>query len=283
MVGMRPSSYKSGSDPRYAVRRIGWFFVAVAAIIGVFWVRAFYLQVIKHEHYVQAAKRDQMKEYQIPAPRGVIRAHNGDDLVPIVLNQKLYTVYADPVLIKDADKAAQAAARVLGGDESEYKKKLTAKDTRYVVLAKKIAEDKNQAILRYKSPGVGAQEISYRTYPNGSLAAQLLGFVNDEGAGVYGIEQALDELVSPETRGDPCSPRRDLADRGHGHLDQHCDGLRDPAAGRSRLASAFRTVLRFSITHAIGASAECVALPADLSTRWHSSGRQAAESRLSCA
>ncbi len=196
MVGMRPSSYKTSSDPRDAVRRIGWFFVAVSAIIGVFWVRAFYLQVIKHEHYVQAAKRDQMKEYQIPAPRGVIRAHNGDDVVPIVLNQKLYTVYADPTLVKDADKAAHAISRTLGGDEAEYKKKLTTKETRYVVLAKKVEDAKRKEILSHKFPGIGAQEISYRTYPNGTLASQLLGFVNDEGAGVYGIEQALNEQLS---------------------------------------------------------------------------------------
>lgn len=171
-------------------------FALVALAIGVFWVRAFYLQVIRHEHYVQAAKNDQLKEYEIPAQRGVIRAHNSDEVVPIVLNQKLYTIYADPVLIKDADKVANTLVNVLGGNAADYRKKLTAKDTRYVVLAKKVEDGKRQAILRNKYPGVGAQELSYRTYPNGSLAAQLLGFVNDEGAGVYGIEQALNGTLA---------------------------------------------------------------------------------------
>lgn len=168
----------------------------VALAIGVFWVRAFYLQIIRHDYYVQAAQRDQLKEYEIPAARGIIRAHNGNDVVPIVLNEKLYTVYADPVLVKEVDEVAGVLADELGGSVADYKKKLTANDTRYVVLAKKVGDDTRQAILKHKFPGVGAQEVTYRTYPNGSLAAQVLGFVNDEGAGVYGVEQALNDKLS---------------------------------------------------------------------------------------
>lgn len=191
---MYPGTEKVG--PQHAVQRIRWFFVLVAIAIGIFWVRAFYLQVIRHDYYVAAAKSDQLKEYEIPAPRGVIRAHNGDELVPIVLNQKLYTMYADPTLVKDVDKVADTLAATLGGKASDYEDKLKTQKTRYVILAKKLEEGKKEAVLKFKYPGVGAQEISYRTYPNGTLASQLLGFVNDEGAGVYGIEQALDDSLS---------------------------------------------------------------------------------------
>src|SRR5215468_4759457 len=95
---------QSGMDPvgtaAQAVWRVRWFFVLITCVVGIFWVRAFYLQVIKHDYYRLAAQSDQLKEYQIPAPRGIIQAHNGDDVVPIVLNQKLYTLYADPTLVK---------------------------------------------------------------------------------------------------------------------------------------------------------------------------------------
>ena len=194
MVGMYPGNDKSA--PQHAVRRIRWFFVLVAIAIGIFWVRAFYLQVIRHEYYVAAAKSDQLKEYEIPAPRGVIQAHNGDDLVPIVLNHELYTIYADPTLVKDASRAADSLAAILGGGAGEYEAKLRAKDTRYVVLAKKVEEGKKNEVLKHKYPGIGSQEISYRTYPNGALASQLLGFVNDEGEGVYGLEEAMDKTLS---------------------------------------------------------------------------------------
>src|SRR5690606_11791927 len=116
------------------------FFVVVAIVIGGFWVRAFYLQVIKHDQYVQAARSDQLKEYQIPAARGVIRAYNGDKLVPIVLNQKLYTIYADPALVKDAPRVAESLAAVLNGKVSGYEELLSAENTRYVVIDKKVPE-----------------------------------------------------------------------------------------------------------------------------------------------
>lgn len=179
-----------------AVRRIRWFFVLVAIVIGIFWVRAFYLQVIKHDYYRLAAQSDQLKEYQIPAQRGVIQAHNGDSLVPIVLNQKLFTVYADPTLVKDVDRAAESLAATLGGKIEEYREKLKTEKTRYVILAKKVSSEQKTAILSHKYPGIGAQEVSYRTYPNGALASQVLGFVNDEGLGIYGIEQALNDQLS---------------------------------------------------------------------------------------
>src|SRR5690606_32454924 len=46
-----------------------------------------------------------------------------------------------------------------------------------------------------KLKGVGAQETNYRTYPQGQLAAQVLGFVNDEGDGQYGLEEALNDQL----------------------------------------------------------------------------------------
>src|SRR5262245_16576730 len=97
-----------------SVGRVRLFFGLLAVVLGVFWVRAFYLQVIRHDYYVQAAKSDQLKEYEIAASRGVIQAHNGDETVPIVLNQKLYTIYADPTLVRDASRAADSLAAVLG-------------------------------------------------------------------------------------------------------------------------------------------------------------------------
>lgn len=194
MVGMYQQS--SGAGPQHAVRRMRIIFVLIVLAIGVFWVRAFYLQIIQHDYYVQAARSDQLKEYEIPAQRGVIHAYNGDNLVPIVLNHALYTLYADPTLVKDHGRVAESLAAALGGKADDYEDKLRTKDTRYVVLAKKVAEDKKDDVLQHKYPGVGAQEVPYRTYPNGSLAAQLLGFVNDEGEGKYGIEEALDNQLA---------------------------------------------------------------------------------------
>ncbi len=177
--------------PGKAVRRVRWVYTLVAIVIGVFWVRAFYLEVIRYDYYHKAALSDQFKEYEIPAVRGLIEAHNGDGIVPIVLNQKLYTVYADPSLVKDPQRISETLGSALGGNAADYAKKLQTPHTRYVVLAQKVAIGTKNAVLKHKYAGIGAQEVTYRTYPNGALASQLLGFVNNDGKGVYGLEQAL--------------------------------------------------------------------------------------------
>lgn len=178
-----------------SAQRVRIWHVFLVFVLAVFFVRLFYLQIIRHEHYKTAALSDQLKQYEIPASRGVILAHDGDKLIPIVLNEKLYTIYADPSFIKDRGKAADLVASVVGGDRNAYMDAMRDKKSRYAILAKKVSEDQKNAILKPELAGLGAQRQDYRTYPQGQLAAQLLGFVNDEGKGVYGIEQGLNDRL----------------------------------------------------------------------------------------
>lgn len=192
----RPPVAPDQSQANVSARRIHSWYVLLVVILGIFILRSFYVQVIRYGYYHQVALSDQLKQYQIAPSRGIIEAEDGNSVVPIVLNQKLYTIYADPTFIKNPQTVAGTLASVLGGSASEYVTDLTQPNTRYVVLAKKVAADKKDKLLNYKYPGVGAQEQDYRTYPQGSLASQLLGFVNDTGAGTYGIEQALNTELS---------------------------------------------------------------------------------------
>lgn len=176
-------------------RRVQIWYAFIILILAICLIRLFYIQIIRHEHYKTAAQSDQYKEYEIDAARGTIRAYDGDRTVPIVLNQTLYTVYADPQLIKDADKSAVKVQAILGGDAAEYKESMEA-DNRYQILAKRVSEEQKDELLKAKMPGVGAQAQDYRTYPQGVLAAQLLGFVDDSGKGRYGIEEALNKKMT---------------------------------------------------------------------------------------
>lgn len=190
---MRPTNNTPPAANPITRIRIWYGFLLVCSALFV--VRLFYLQVIRHDHYRTAALQGQLKEYEIPAERGVIEAHNGSTTVPIVLNEKLFTLYADPVYVKDPSSAAEKLADVTGGDKSKYEEQLKTEDTRYVVLAKKLSKDTSDKIEKLDLKGIGTREVPYRTYPQNKLAAQLLGFVDDEGTGKYGIEQALnDEL-----------------------------------------------------------------------------------------
>lgn len=172
-----------------------WYGVLVL-IVAVFIVRLFYLQIIKHDHYKSQALQRQLKQYSIEAERGSIRAYNGSHTIPLVLNEKLYTLYADPALVKDAASAADKLSSVTGGDKNDYARLMKTAKTRYVVLAKRLSEEQKGRVAKLELPGVGTQAVNYRIYPQGTLAAQLLGFVNHEGKGAYGIEEALNKELA---------------------------------------------------------------------------------------
>lgn len=184
--------------PIQAVRRARWWYVFLLCVVGVFLIRLFYLQVIRYSYYHHTALNDQLKQYEIPAERGTISAHQGTATIPVVLNEKLFTVYVDPTLVKekDRDHVADTIAGVLGGDANTYKKQLETQGSRYQILGRRVPGDKKTKLLSYKFPGLGAEQQDYRTYPQGDLAAQVLGFVNNDGDGKYGIEQALNKQLA---------------------------------------------------------------------------------------
>lgn len=165
-------------------------------ILIIFVARLFDLQVVRYHYFSQEAFAQQFEATQIPAERGLIEAQQGNGVVPIVLNQKLYTLYADPTLVKHPLKVAQTVAKVLGGSTSTYNQELQTKGTRYVILAHKISSSQSSKILSYQYPGVGTQGQDYRIYPDGDLASQVLGFVNNNGEGEYGLEQAMNKTLS---------------------------------------------------------------------------------------
>jgi cell division protein FtsI/penicillin-binding protein 2 len=175
----------------FSMIRFNAWYGALLLVFAVIVLRLFYIQIIQHGYYAQAALASQLKEYVIPAERGIIEAHDGDTIVPIVLNEDTFTLFADPKFIKNTKTTAQKVATILGGNADDYEKQLK-QPTRYAVLAKKLNKSQKDQIEKLDIKGLGLRTEPMRTYPQGSLAAQLLGFVNDDGQGKYGIEQFLD-------------------------------------------------------------------------------------------
>lgn len=195
---MHPGQPRQGTGRKIinTSRRLNIWYAVVIVIIAVIIGRLFYLQIIRHDYYRKAALSDQLKQYTIAPERGTIEAHQGSSIVPLVLNQKLYTLYVDPSLIKDADASAAKLVAITGGNQQNYIDAMRTKNSRYQVLAKRLSEDTYNRILALKLPGVGLQGQDYRVYPQGDLAAQLLGFVDDSGQGRYGIEQQYNQQLA---------------------------------------------------------------------------------------
>lgn len=165
------------------------------ALGTIFTVRLFYLQVVQHDHYETEAELEHTTKFTIPASRGLIYARNGaESYAPLVLNESVYTVYADPRYVKDADHVADELRKIAGGNVvNNFEQGLKNKNLQYTVLARKVTKTQADLIKGDNLAGVGMQQESKRVYPEDQLASQTLGFVNGEGQGQYGVEEALND------------------------------------------------------------------------------------------
>ena len=160
----------------------------------VFATRLFQLQVIEHDKYIELASSEQQKRLVIPAARGQIYALDSGIPVPLALNQTVYTVFADPSIIRNPDKTQAILERIIGGNlQPDVSQLLSAKQTQYKVLAKKVSETQATLLKKENLNGIGFQAESERVYPEGALASQTLGYVDYDGVGRYGVEGALND------------------------------------------------------------------------------------------
>lgn len=169
----------------------------VISIMAIFVVRLFYLQIIQHSYYVSQASSEQVKRLTIPAKRGLIYALDGDEPVPLVMNQTVYTVFADPQMVKNDKKIISVIKSVAGGNaRADLQKLLDKSDSRYQILATKISRTQAEMIKKEDLSGIGFQEQTQRFYPEGALASQVLGFLDFDGVGQYGIEGKLNDRLT---------------------------------------------------------------------------------------
>jgi cell division protein FtsI/penicillin-binding protein 2 len=112
------------------------------------------------------------------------------------MNQTIYTVFADPQITTDDGKIIDTIRRIAGGNaRAELEKLLENKESRYQILATRISRIQADKIKAENLHGIGFQEESQRVYPEGSLAAQILGFVDYGGVGRYGVESELNDRL----------------------------------------------------------------------------------------
>ncbi len=161
--------------------------LAFLAISG----RLVVLQVFDAGSLDQAAARQRLTVIDLPATRGRIIDRNLNDLA---LSVPARAVWADPRLVRDKPRTAARLAKALGVKEATLAQRLASKG-RFVYLARRIPKIRGDVVQRLNLPGVFVVVDVARRYPSGTVAAQVLGFVDIEGHGQAGIEQQYDGLL----------------------------------------------------------------------------------------
>ena len=195
-----------GGGPNRMMLRRTLFLLSVCGIAAflVLAARLYQIQIVQHDEYEAAAIAQQVRETTVSAARGTIYDRNG---VVLAMSAGVDTVYISPAEIERYDEDKEAIARglseILGVDYETILKKAGNTNSWYEVVARKVEEDVAEQVRQFKSVGgyvgIKIESDTKRYYPNGSLAAHVIGFVGLDNTGLGGIESRYDSVLSGES------------------------------------------------------------------------------------
>ena len=179
--------------------------LAIMAVLGIaafapVVLQLYSLMIRQYDHYSQLALRNQTRTTTVTADRGTIYDRNMNIMAQSVTVEN---VYLDPHELKQSKADIEDISRVLGELLEADPAWITeqAKDTtkRYKQVGTRISEETAGKIRAYinekKISGIHLEPNSMRTYPFGSLAAQVIGFTNASNTGSEGIEAAYNSYL----------------------------------------------------------------------------------------
>ena len=197
----------SGNDNKRIEYTVRVLLCIAVVLVG----RLFFLQIIDKSD-LQAKNLSQVQvDRKLQSPRGTIYDRNGRPLAMSVVTKSLY---ADPKMIKQSpSEIAELIAPYVTMSKEDIVKSLQ-EDTAFVWIDRMMEPEKSKAVAKLiedkNLEGLNFVEESKRYYPNGNLAAQVLGFVGTDDKGLDGLEMVLDdelkggiqkELVATDRKG----------------------------------------------------------------------------------
>ena len=197
----------SGNDNKRIEYTVRVLLCIAVVLVG----RLFFLQIIDKSD-LQAKNLSQVQvDRKLQSPRGTIYDRNGRPLAMSVVTKSLY---ADPKMIKQSpSEVAELIEPYVTMSKEDIVKSLQ-EDTAFVWIDRMMEPEKSKAVAQLiedkNLEGLNFVEESKRYYPNGNLAAQVLGFVGTDDKGLDGLEMVLDdelkggiqkELVATDRKG----------------------------------------------------------------------------------
>lgn len=136
------------------------------------------------------------RRLQLAAARGLIYDRTGEVMA---VNTLEYEIGISPNLVTNAREAATRLAPILGQNELDLFEKVTSARP-WVQLARPASAQVAQSVTALNIGGIRIDPIPRRSYPQGTLAAQLLGFVNLDLVGHYGVEGYYQDQMAGQIR-----------------------------------------------------------------------------------
>jgi len=175
-----------------------FFLVWVCAISA----RLFWLQILRHQEYVERAQKQQQRTFEVAPRRGILFDRNLQELAMTV---QVDSIYAVPSEITDKEAFARKLAAIVHVDpednrttESEILERLKA-SRGFAWIARRVSNDTSAKVKALNIKGIYFQKEFQRFYPDNQIAAQVLGYVGIDDVGLGGLEQKFE----PQLHGTP--------------------------------------------------------------------------------
>jgi cell division protein FtsI/penicillin-binding protein 2 len=129
----------------------------------------------------------------VPAARGTIVDRNGE---PLAIGKLTTTIYANPRQVDDARDLTLAVGKHLDADPAEVYPTLTDRSRGFVYVARKADPRKAEKLEKLGFAGLGFYPEELRFYPQGPVAAQILGYAGLDNQGLEGLERSLEGALA---------------------------------------------------------------------------------------
>lgn len=172
--------------------------LVVAACLSFLVGRLLWIQVLHPEKLIAEGNARVVRSYHYEPPRGLITDRSGKILA---ISVPVKTVDADPKFLHengtyDNQKAMARIAQILELDPKILYDKVKDPTRRFVHLKHYLEEEKAKELSKLGGDGIILNDSYRRFYPTGAESAPLVGILNGEGNGVYGIEQSFNRYLT---------------------------------------------------------------------------------------
>jgi cell division protein FtsI/penicillin-binding protein 2 len=165
-------------------------FFALAFAIA--FMRAFWLQVVRAPRLERLAAQQHHETIATPAGRGTIYDRMG---APLAIGEEATTVYADPKQVRNAQRVAVEAGHALDLDPNKIYPQLLDKKQSFVYVQRKADPERAAALERRGLAGLDFYPEERRSYPQHSVASQVLGYAGVDNTGIAGLELGLERYL----------------------------------------------------------------------------------------
>ncbi len=176
------------TELKNSIRLCALLFAVLFAVIG---VRAWFLQILRSPDLTRTLERQYKTSVLLSPKRGTIYDRNGNELA---ISVQVESLFARPHMISDPAGLSQRLAGILNMEPDAIADKLR-EEKPFVWIARKITQQQAQAVRALEEQGLEFAKESKRTYPNGELAGQVIGFTGLDSEGLEGLEFRMNETL----------------------------------------------------------------------------------------